>query len=66
VTEYPSPHPRRRRTRRPSARAVRALLAAIGVVVVFGAGLALGMALHDNPKPGGTITYVRTFVPSAP
>jgi hypothetical protein len=37
----------------------------MGVAIVFVVGIALGMALHDNPKPGGTITYVHTFVPSA-
>jgi hypothetical protein len=31
--------------------------------IVFAAGVALGEALHDNRKPGGTITYVHTFRP---
>ena len=39
------------------------LLLAAGVVVVFGLGIALGQALNDNPKPGGTQTLVRTLRP---
>jgi hypothetical protein len=39
------------------------LVVVVVVAVAFVAGIALGMALHDNPKPGGTITYIRTFVP---
>jgi hypothetical protein len=31
------------------------------VLIVFGLGIALGQALHDNPKPGGTISYERTL-----
>lgn len=33
------------------------------LVVVFGLGLALGEALHDNPSGGGTQTLVRTLKP---
>jgi hypothetical protein len=33
------------------------------LVVVFGAGLALGQALNDNPSPGTTQTLVRTLKP---
>jgi hypothetical protein len=35
---------------------------------VFAVGLALGEALHDNPKPGGVRTTERTLkaVPVAP
>jgi hypothetical protein len=33
------------------------------LVVVFGLGLALGEALHDNPPGGGTQTVVRTLKP---
>jgi hypothetical protein len=34
----------------------------VGVaVVVFLLGIALGEALHDNPKPGSTITLQRTL-----
>jgi hypothetical protein len=30
-------------------------------LLVFGLGVALGQALHDNPKPGGTVTLERTL-----
>jgi hypothetical protein len=33
------------------------------VVVAFGLGVALGQALHDNPKPGGTQTVIMTLKP---
>jgi hypothetical protein len=33
------------------------------LAAVFAAGLALGQALQDNPKPGGTQTGVRTLKP---
>ena len=36
-------------------------------LLVFALGIALGEALHDNPKPGRMITLERTFtVPSVP
>jgi hypothetical protein len=41
----------------------RGLLLAIAVVVVFVAGVAVGEALHDSPKPGGAQTLVRTLHP---
>jgi len=58
-------HARRRRRRREEiARwSVRAAL----ILLVFGVGIALGQALHDNPKPGGTVTLERTVsLPSVP
>ena len=33
------------------------------LVVVFAVGVALGEALHDNPKPGGEKTTQRTLRP---
>jgi hypothetical protein len=47
---------------------IRALLLLVGIVAVFGVGVAVGQALHDNPKPGGTQSLVRTLrpVPLAP
>jgi hypothetical protein len=43
---------------------VRKLLAAAaGVVVIFVIGVAVGESLHDNPRPGGTQTLVRTLKP---
>jgi hypothetical protein len=44
-------------------RGVRLLLSLVLLVVVFGLGTALGEALHDNPRPGGTQTIVRTLRP---
>ena len=38
-------------------------LSLLALVAVFGLGLALGQALQDNPKPGGTQTVVRTLKP---
>jgi hypothetical protein len=41
----------------------RGFLVALLVVVAFGIGIALGQALHDNPRPGGTQTVILTFRP---
>jgi len=42
---------------------VRWLLLAAAGIVLFAVGVALGEALHDNPRPGGTRTFVRTLHP---
>ena len=42
---------------------IRVALLVVGVALVFVVGIALGQALHDNPKPGGTQTLVRTLRP---
>jgi hypothetical protein len=56
-----------RRARRRRRELVRWGLCAAVVLLAFGLGLALGQALHDNPRPGGTISYERTLsVPSVP
>jgi len=39
------------------------IAAAVGAVVVFAIGVAVGESLHDNPQPGGTQTLVRTLKP---
>jgi hypothetical protein len=54
----PSPSRRRRRPR-------AVLWLALGAVglVLFAVGVAVGEALHDNPPPGGTRTFVRTLQP---
>jgi hypothetical protein len=40
------------------------LLAAIAAgIVLFGIGIALGEALHDNPKPDLTVTHTKTLRP---
>jgi hypothetical protein len=54
---------RQRPRRRRRGRIIRPLLALALLLVVFGIGVAVGEALHDNPKPGGTLTYVRTLPP---
>jgi len=53
------PTPRRRRGRA----ALRWGLGVLLIAVVFGLGVALGEALHDNPGSGGSRTYVRTLRP---
>jgi hypothetical protein len=53
------PRPRDRRRRRvPSW-----LLVGVGLLLAFAVGIAVGEALHDNPKAGGTQTLVRTLQP---
>jgi hypothetical protein len=65
VDPYGRTQLRRDRRRRPRRLAgalrwgIRLLLAA----AFFGGGVALGEALHDNPKPGPTQTLVRTLRP---
>ena len=54
--------PRRARGRR-RRRFPAWLATGLLVLVAFAAGIALGQALHDNPKPGGTQTLERTFEP---
>ena len=39
------------------------VLIAAGLVLAFAVGIAVGEALRDNPKPGGTQTLVRTLEP---
>ena len=41
----------------------RIALTVVGAAVVFAVGIAFGQALHDNPKPGGTQSLVRTLQP---
>lgn len=57
------PRPRERRV--PRRRRVWPKLAAlvVGAVLLFAAGLSLGLALDDRPVPGGTQTFVRTLEP---
>ena len=52
---------RRRRSSRPRVVVWLALFA--GAAVLFGAGVAVGEALHDNPTPGITQTSERTVHP---
>ena len=49
---------RRLQRRRETIRwGVRVLL----VALIFALGVALGQAIHDNPRPGQTVTYDRTL-----
>jgi hypothetical protein len=54
---------RQRRPRRRRSNRLRWLLAAGAGLILFGLGVAVGEALHDNPKPGITQTTVRTLHP---
>jgi ferric-dicitrate binding protein FerR (iron transport regulator) len=58
--EQPSAEQRRRRARR---RWPRVLALLLGAVVMFALGVSLGMAIRDDPEPGGTVTYIRTLEP---
>jgi hypothetical protein len=42
---------------------MRWLLGLIVAAAVFALGIALGEALHDNPKPGITVTTTLTLTP---
>ena len=50
--------PRRRRRSWP-----RILVVTVVAVALFAVGVALGMALRDDPEPGGTVTQVRILEP---
>jgi multisubunit Na+/H+ antiporter MnhB subunit len=39
-------------------------LRAVGLLVVFAVGIALGQALDDSSPPSGTDTTIRTLVPA--
>jgi hypothetical protein len=58
--------PRRDQRRRRPGSGRKLLKLGLGLVLVaavFAVGVALGEALHDNPKPGGTQTLDRTLRP---
>ena len=42
-----------------------ALAALLVAAVLFGVGVAVGEALHDNPKPGGRRTFTNTILLTA-
>jgi hypothetical protein len=42
---------------------IRAAVLVVSLAVVFAVGVAVGEALHDNPRPGGAQTLVRTLRP---
>jgi len=55
--------PSRDRPRRRKRSWWRLLVVTVLAVALFAAGVALGMALRDDPEPGGTVTQVRTLEP---
>lgn len=56
--------PRRERRRRRRARAaLRWLLRLVAVGLAFFVGLAVGRAVEETPRPGGTQRLVRTLEP---
>ena len=62
----PSGLRRRDPRRRGRGRLVPVVLALLAAVVVFGLGVAVGEALHDNPKPGGRQTSTGTIILRSP
>ena len=42
---------------------LRLFVAVAAGLVLFAVGVALGEALHDNPKPGITVTTTKTLIP---
>ena len=62
--------PLERRARRQQKRReelVRWGIRAAVILLVLAFGIAVGQALHDNPKPGGSVTLERTIrLPSVP
>jgi hypothetical protein len=52
---------RERRRRRRRQELIRWGIRVAIALVLFLLGVALGQALHDNPKPGSTVTYERTL-----
>jgi hypothetical protein len=51
----------RRRVKRRASR--NRILVALALLIAFGIGVALGQALHDNPRPGGEQTSFSTIPP---
>jgi hypothetical protein len=61
VTSLSPVERRERRRRRRREELLRWCIRLAVVLIVFGAGIAVGQALHDNPKPGETTTLDRTL-----
>ena len=43
--------------------AMKLLIAIAAAAVLFGIGVAVGEALHDNPTPNLTVTHTKTLTP---
>ncbi len=52
-----------RRTRRRRGSPIRLVVGLLAAVAIFAVGVAVGQALHDNPKPNLTVTSTKTLVP---
>lgn len=63
---FPGPIPRDVRRRRRSRVPIRTLVTVVALALTFAAGIALGQALNDNPRPGETRTSLRTLPPLEP
>jgi hypothetical protein len=44
-------------------RAARWLLVVAAAAILLVIGIAVGEALHDNPKPDLTVTHTKTLIP---
>ena len=55
--------PSRDRPRRRRRSWLRLLVVTIVATALFAVGVAFGMAVRDDPEPGGTVTQVRTLKP---
>ena len=45
------------------SRAARIVAGVALALLLFGVGVAVGEALHDNPKPDFTVTHTKTLRP---
>ena len=64
MTSFPPPAFERASRRRPKRnRPSRGAALTVAGIVVFAVGIALGEALHDNPRPAPAQTHVRTLPP---
>jgi hypothetical protein len=43
--------------------ALKLLTAIAAAAILFGLGIAVGEALHDNPTPNLTVTHTKTLTP---
>jgi len=52
-----------RRSRRRRGSPIRLIVGLLAALAIFAVGVAVGQALHDNPKPNLTVTSTKTLVP---